>query len=48
MNNNDETTRWRRSEAIELMLVLVLVCVNFSLNQETERQPRQQLQCLQK
>ena len=46
MNNKDETTRW--SGAIELMLVLVLVCVNFSLNQETERQPRQQLQCLQK
>ena len=46
MNNKDETTRW--SGAIELMLVLVLVCVNSWLNQETERQPRQQLQCLQK
>ena len=27
MNNKDETTRW--SGAIELMVVLVLVCVNF-------------------
>lgn len=30
MNNKDETTRWRCSGAIELMLVLVLVCVNYS------------------
>ena len=29
MNNKDETTKWRSSGAIELMLVLVLVCVNF-------------------
>lgn len=39
MNNKDETTRW--SVAIELMVVLVFVCVNFSLNQETELQQRQ-------
>lgn len=38
MNNKDETTKWRSSGAIELMLVLVFVCVNFSLNQETELQ----------
>ena len=29
MNNKDETTRWRWSGAIELMLVLAFVCVNF-------------------
>lgn len=46
MNNKDETTRW--SGAIELMVVLVFVCVNFSLNQETGRQQRQQQQCQQK
>ena len=46
MNNKDETTRW--SGAIELIVVLVFVCVNFSLNQETEHQQRQQQQCLQK
>jgi len=39
MNNKDETTRW--SGAIELMLVLVFVCVNFSLNQGRKRQSRQ-------
>jgi hypothetical protein len=27
MNNKDETTRW--SGAIELMVVLVFICVNF-------------------
>lgn len=36
MKNKDETTRW--SGAIELIVVLVFVCVNFSLSQETERQ----------
>lgn len=46
MNNKDETTRW--SGAIELMLVLVLVCVNFSLSLETAHQQRQLLQCQQK
>ena len=46
MNNKDETIRW--SGAIELIVVLVFVCVNFSLNQETEHQQRQQQQCLQK
>jgi hypothetical protein len=48
MNNKDETTRWRWSGEAELMVVLVFVCVNSSLSRETERQPRQQLQCLQK
>lgn len=28
MNNKDDTTRWRWSGAIELMVVLVFVCVN--------------------
>lgn len=46
MNNKDEATRW--SGAIELMLVLVFVCVNLSLNQETEHQRHQPLQCQQK
>ena len=46
MNNKDKTTRW--SGAIELMLVIVFVCVNYSLNLETERQQRQPLQCQQK
>ncbi len=46
MNNKDETTRW--GGAIELMLVLVFVCVNLSLNQETGHQPHQQPQHQQK
>jgi len=44
--NKDKTTRW--SGAIELMVVIVFVCVNFSLNQEIGLQQRQPQQYQQK